>query len=100
MDNDDKQHAGHRLATIPNMARMPAYRGAFSVSSLRHLVFQAKSRVNSRGDPLPGNGLEESGTIIRLGRKVLIDLDRFDAWMSSHRTSGDERGSFRARGGS
>ena len=76
-----------RLATIPNMALLPKYCAAFTESSLRHLAFEAKQRISSNGDVFPGNGLEETGAIIRVGRKLLIDLDRFDAWLDSHRTS-------------
>ena len=77
---------GRRLATIPNMARLPEYREAFTLSSLRHLVFQAKNRINSREQTILGNGLEEA--IVRIGRKVLIDLDAFDAWLMNHKTGG------------
>ena len=30
------------------------------------------------------NGLAESGAIIRVGRKVLIDEDKFFEWLTSH----------------
>jgi hypothetical protein len=36
-----------------------------------------------RADPHPGNGL--ASAIIRIGRRVLIDLDRFDAWIEAQR---------------
>jgi hypothetical protein len=29
--------------------------------------------------------LGRTGAIVRIGRKVLIDLDRFAAWLESHR---------------
>ena len=76
-----------RLATIPKMANMPCYRAGFTESSLRHLAFEAKQRIASNGDVISGNGLEEAGAILRIGRKLLVDLDRFDAWLDSHRTS-------------
>ena len=78
-----------RLATIPKMANMPCYRGAFTESSLRHLAFEAKQRISSNGDVILGNGLEEAGAIIRIGRKVLIDLDAFDAWLMGHKHGGE-----------
>lgn len=77
-----------RLATIPKLAERPEYRDAFTVPSLRHLVFEAMPRVDSRGDTIPGNGLAEAGAIVRIGRKVLIDMDAFDAWLASHRLGG------------
>ena len=82
-----EQRSRLRLATIPKMASMPEYRGIFTQASLRHLIFQAKSRLDSRGVMIHGNGLEEVGAIVRLGRKLLLDLDRFDDWLDSHRTS-------------
>ena len=93
MNTDDVKHSGRRLTTIPNMARMPGYREAFTGSSLRHQIFHAKSRTNSKGQTIRGNGLEEAGAIIRIGRKVIIDLDRYDAWLVSKRASAEEVGS-------
>ena len=56
---------------------------AFSQSALRFLIFNAEDRVNSRGETIPGNGLAPA--IIRIGRKVLIDEDRFLEWIDTHR---------------
>ena len=80
---------GRRLTTIPNLAKMPGYCEAFTLSSLHHLVFNAKSRTNSRGETIAGNGLEEAGAIFRIGRKVLLDLDAFDAWLMGHKHGGE-----------
>ena len=43
---------------------------AFTVGGLRWQIFN--SRVN---------GLDQAGAILRVGRKVLIDEDRFFAWL-------------------
>lgn len=43
---------------------------AFTVGGLRWQIF------NSRN-----NGLDQAGAILRVGRKVLIDEDRFFAWV-------------------
>jgi hypothetical protein len=43
-------------------------------SALRSLVFDAKAK-----------GLDRA--VIRIGRRVLIDLDEFDAWLDQHRES-------------
>ena len=48
--------------------------GVFTVPALNWLLFNAKR-----------NGLAESGAIIKLGRRVLIDAERFYAWVESHR---------------
>ena len=52
---------------------------AFTPPALRNLIFKAEPRQSSRGT-IPGNGLAESGAILRLGRRVLIDEAKFLAW--------------------
>lgn len=56
------------LKTVSDFAKQ----SPFTVASLRWLVFNAAS-----------NGLETSGAIIRVGRRVYIDVDGFDAWIVS-----------------
>ena len=56
---------------------------AFSEAGLRYYIFNAESRKNSRGETIPGNGLAEAGAILRIGRKVLVDEDRFFQWLDS-----------------
>ncbi|QSA97736.1 KilA-N domain-containing protein [Methylococcus sp. EFPC2] len=73
---------GKRLYTVRQAAE--AY-PAFSAASLRNLIFNAAPRKSSRGT-LPGNGLSESGALVRIGRRVLLDADGFEAWLSQHRT--------------
>lgn len=45
----------------------------FSEQSIRWQIFNANS-----------NGLAESRAIIRLGRRVLIDVDRYNSWLDLH----------------
>lgn len=47
---------------------------AFSVGSLRALIFNASS-----------NGLAESGAIVRVGRKVLLSETKFFDWIEAQR---------------
>ena len=56
---------------------------AWSPSGMRDLIFKAEDRVNSRNEVIPGNGLAPA--IIRIGRKVLIDDDKFFEWVEQHR---------------
>ena len=44
---------------------------AFPVGGLRHRIFYAKQ-----------NGLEQSGALVRNGRRVLIDEERFFDWVT------------------
>ena len=55
---------------------------AFTEPSVRNLIFKAEPRESSRG-LIPGNGLIEAGAIVRLGRKVLINEERFFAWVQA-----------------
>ena len=49
---------------------------AFSEGALRWIVFQANE-----------NGLTDSRALLRIGRKLVIDVDRFVVWLESHRES-------------
>jgi len=59
-----------RLETVRTLARK--YPDVFSEGGLRWQIFNADK-----------NGLNESGAIIRLGRKVMIDSDRYFDWLYS-----------------
>jgi hypothetical protein len=54
----------------------------FTPSSLRNLIFKADERLSTNG-VITGNGLLEVGAIVRVGRKVLINEDRFYQWIES-----------------
>jgi hypothetical protein len=43
---------------------------AFPIGGLRHLIFHEET-----------NGLQESGAIIRIGRRVLINEEKFFLWL-------------------
>lgn len=51
-------------------------------SAIRADIFKAEDRINSRGERIPGNGLAAYRAVIRRGRKVLIDVHRYGAWLS------------------
>ena len=53
---------------------------AFTQGSLRHLIFMSKERRTSRG-MVAGNGL--TAALVRVGRRVLIDEDKFFAWLDA-----------------
>ena len=52
--------------------RQQAEEGPQSEGQLRWQLFNAKS-----------NGLEEAGAIVRIGRRVYLDVDRYDDWIES-----------------
>lgn len=83
--------------TAPTVGTSPRYftieqaakaRPAFSPAALRDLKFKAHDRKNSRGEVIKGNGTGPAGVWLQVGRKVLVDLERFDAWLDSHRAGG------------
>ncbi len=59
---------------------------AFSEPALRNLIFCSKPRLSSKGQ-IPGNGLDRA--IIRIGRKVLIDAEQFQAWLREQQGGGN-----------
>jgi hypothetical protein len=63
----------------------------FTEGALRDLKFKAHDRKNSRGEVIKGNGTGPARVWIQIGRKVLIDIEAFDAWLGSRRlTSSDQ----------
>ena len=75
------------LATVENAAKHFANAGQ-TPGAIRCNVFKADSRLNSRGETIPGNGLAAHSAIIRRGRRVLIDLDRYGAWLAGQAPEG------------
>jgi len=75
------------MATLPRLATIEVTAQVFSnagetPAAIRANIFKAAERFNSRGEKIPGNGLDRYGAVIRRGRKVLIDLDRYGAWLA------------------
>ena len=59
------------IPTLSTVKQFSEHHPAFPVGGLRHRIFHAES-----------NGLAESGAIIRNGRRVLIDEERFFDWLT------------------
>lgn len=82
MNSEQATTAGlPRLATVDKAAEVFANAGE-TPAAIRANIFKAADRFNSRGEKINGNGLAAAGAIIRRGRKVLIDLDRYGAWLA------------------
>lgn len=64
-----------KLLTVPQFSEQNP---AFPKGGLRWQIFNEDT-----------NGLKESGAIIRVGRKVLIDADRYFDWVYSQNPSLD-----------
>ena len=68
---------------IVTVAQFAERNPAFNTAAVRNLVFKAEPRLSSRGE-IPGNGLAESGAIIRLGTRVLLDEAKLLDWVTAH----------------
>ena len=53
---------------------------AFSEPSMRSMIYDASPNKFNKGKV---NGLIEAGAIIRIGHKVIINEDRFFAWVTA-----------------
>lgn len=74
-------------ATLPNLATVKNLPSCFPLLQLTQAaihghIFKSQDRFDSKGRKIPGNGLAASGAIIRRGRKVLINVDKYAAWLS------------------
>ncbi len=77
-------------SVAPNDSTFVTFKGCskirpFTEPALRDLKFKAFDRTNSRGEVISGNGTGPAGVWVQIGAKVLIDLNRFDKWVKSHR---------------
>lgn len=59
--------SSRNLSTVPQFSQKHP---AFPEGGLRWQIFNSKT-----------NGLDQAGAILRVGRKVLIDEDRYFAWV-------------------
>ena len=65
----ENQQTARAYLTVQQFIKRHA---AFTNGGLRYLIFNEHS-----------NGLAKSGAIVRIGRKVLINDDKFFAWVES-----------------
>ena len=57
---------------LRTLSQFAAEHNAFSVGGLRWHIFNAAK-----------NGLAESGALVRVGRRIYVDPERFFSWVSS-----------------
>ena len=69
-----------RSQSLFTVAQFAEEEPAFTEAALRNLIFKAEVRHSSAGI-IAGNGMIESGALVRIGRKVLIDRAKFLAWV-------------------
>ena len=71
-----------RLATVRMLPETKGYEW-LTESVLRHWIFASEDRVGSGGAVVAGNGFARA--VIRVRRKILIDLNELDLWIEGHR---------------
>jgi hypothetical protein len=62
------------MSQLLTLNQLTSRHPAFTLDALRSLIFRRLE-----------NGLNESGAIVRIGRRVLVDADAFDRWLASRR---------------
>ena len=78
-----------KLATVKTLPTCFPLLGLTTAAINGH-IFKAQDRFDSKGRKIPGNGLAATGAIIRRGRKVLIDVDRYGAWLAGSDTGASQ----------
>lgn len=56
-----------------------------TMPKLRHWVFEAQDRYTASGEKIQGNGFDSC--LIRIGRRIYVNLDSFNTWLLSHQQS-------------
>jgi len=84
MTTEPKQAVSNTIPTLSTVKNLPSFFPAvgLTVAAIHGHIFKATDRYDSRGYRIAGNGLATTGAIIRRGRKVLIDVDKYAAWLS------------------
>ena len=82
----ENQAVSNTLPTLSTVKNLP---GCFPLlgltpAAIHGHIFKAADRFDSKGRKIPGNGLAATGAIIRRGRKVLIDVPKYGAWLSGN----------------
>jgi len=78
------------LPTLSTVKNLPSFfpSAGLTVPAVHGHIFKAEDRYDSKGRKIAGNGLAETGAIIRRGRKVLIDVDKYGAWLANGNAGG------------
>lgn len=74
-----------RIFTLKKFAQR--HNSFLTLPALTNQVFKANERHSTRG-MIPGNGMNEAGAIVRVNGRVLIDEDRYFAWLDSLQKEG------------
>ena len=80
----EKQTATSTISNLSTVRNLPSCFPllGLTTAAIQGHIFKSADRFDSRGQKIPGNGLAASGAIIRRGRKVLIDVNKYAAWLA------------------
>ncbi len=81
------QESQAATSTLPKLATVKTLPSCFpllglTAAAIHGHIFKSQDRFDSKGRKIAGNGLGATGAIIRRGRKVLIDVDKYASWLS------------------
>lgn len=78
------QVVARNLPTLSTVKNLPSFfpTAGLTIAAIHAHLFKSQDRFDSKGRKIAGNGLGATGAIIRRGRKVLIDVDKYAAWLS------------------
>lgn len=81
----ESQAVASTLPTLSTAKNLPTFFPAvdLTIAAIHGQIFKSQDRFDSKGRKIVGNGLAKTGAIIRRGRKVLIDVDKYAAWLAS-----------------
>ena len=74
-----------RVLAVPQVLETEPYASMFKKSSLWKLILNAADHYSTSGTMISGNNL--SSAIIKVGKRVFLDLDEFDRWIISQKVS-------------
>jgi hypothetical protein len=78
----NQHNMGQAMQHLKTVATFSQDNPIFTQAALRGLIHKAKPYATHKG-LAPANGLLESGAIIRLGRRLLINEPKFFAWIEN-----------------
>lgn len=98
MTTKPQQAVAEQLVTANNLPKLSTVKNLSSCFPLLDLttaaihghIFKSDDRIDSKGRTIAGNGLAASGAIIRRGRKILIDVDKYAAWLCGLNNAGKD----------
>jgi len=82
--SNELQNRSVNLPKLSNVKNVPSCFPllGLTTAAIHGHIFKAQDRFDSKGRKIAGNGLASTGAIIRRGRKVLIDVDKYAAWLA------------------